>query len=1082
MLQLLLSKDWLATRDEILSQIAQDVKAKRGNRILIVPELISHDMERRLCSACGATVSRYAEVLSFSRLAQRVAEYTGNPLKNCIDNGGRIIAMAAAAKQLEGKLKTYAAVYNQPELLQSLVDVVDEFKRCCISSRDLQSAMKNPAIEGLLAEKLEEISLLIGTYDSLCTDPRNQMDYLHSMLEKSDFAENHVFYIDGFPDFTRQNRQIIVCLLEKEADVTVGLNCDELGSRILAFEKAGDTGRELYALAKRNGNNPIVRKLNGRTDSLAKIREHLFQGFVDHSGRLGERLQTGMSDSVYDEVCAVAEKILALVRNGCRYREISVVCAEPASYQPLVSMVFGRCGIPVYQAGMEEVLQKTVLNTVIFALEAALGGFAQKDMLRYIKSVLSPLEPDMADRVENYAVLWGIQGKRWTESWHNHPKGLGEEWDTAAQNALETLESARALVVEPLVRLQSRFRESKNIAQKARILYQFLDEICFAKQLDTLAQKLNASGDNRSAQILNQLWEIVINALEQMHDILGQWDWEVNGFPRLFSLLLSQYKVGTIPPVLDSVIMGPVNTMRCQQEKYLFILGAKEGCLPGYSGSSGLFTDRERTVLKSLVPLTGGAEEGIQAEYAEIYGVFCGATEKIWVSSAGEPSYLYRRLAQMAGREAKLEGVFPAPMTNPVEAGAYFAKFHNKQGAQFAGVGEWYDRVRTSADYRIGQISPENITALYGKQLNLSASQVDRLAECRMSYFLKYGLRAKERKEARVDPAEFGTYVHAVLEKTAQRVKELGGFSQVTLEEVLDIAMSISDDYGQERFSQLESERLAYLFRRNRRELEMVVTELWQEMKVSWFQPEDFEVAFGENGKMPAIRIPNVKIQAVLRGFVDRVDLWRREGNSYFRVVDYKTGKKDFDYCDIYNGVGLQMLLYLFALEKNGQDLLGNNAHAAGVQYFPARAPLLNVDGKVSKQEAEEIRRKEWKRKGLLLNDEEVLQAMEPGENIQRLCCIRKKDGTLSGDLASREQLEILEHFIFAVLADMVNDIASGSVEPNPYTRGTSHNACNFCPYGTICHQQEVAGRRNYKAMSSQRFWEEVERKVKTHG
>ena len=74
MLRLLLGKDWTANRDVILDRISRDVRNGQGNRILMVPELISHDTERRLCAAAGDTASRYAEVLSFSRLARRVAE------------------------------------------------------------------------------------------------------------------------------------------------------------------------------------------------------------------------------------------------------------------------------------------------------------------------------------------------------------------------------------------------------------------------------------------------------------------------------------------------------------------------------------------------------------------------------------------------------------------------------------------------------------------------------------------------------------------------------------------------------------------------------------------------------------------------------------------------------------------------------------------------------------------------------------------------------------------------------------------------------------------------------------------------
>ena len=157
------------------------------------------------------------------------------------------------------------------------------------------------------------------------------------------------------------------------------------------------------------------------------------------------------------------------------------------------------------------------------------------------------------------------------------------------------------------------------------------------------------------------------------------------------------------------------------------------------------------------------------------------------------------------------------------------------------------------------------------------------------------------------------------------------------------------------------------------------------ELRESSFEPVDFEVNFGRDGDLPPIAIPNGTMNALVRGFVDRVDTWKTLGSTYFRVVDYKTGRKDFDYCDVFNGVGLQMLLYMFAL-RNGEDLLGVNPIPAGVQYFPARAPFITAEGRLDDEEAEDARRSQWKRKGLLLQDEAVLQAMEPGDKPVRLC------------------------------------------------------------------------------------------------
>ena len=434
----------------------------------------------------------------------------------------------------------------------------------------------------------------------------------------------------------------------------------------------------------------------------------------------------------------------------------------------------------------------------------------------------------------------------------------------------------------------------------------------------------------------------------------------------------------------------------------------------------------------------------------------------------------------MAGGEQALN-VFGAD-ADPLAAAAYLAARSARDAAAELHILKDYDTISCKAGHTLGSVQASNIRKLYGRTLRLSASQVDKQAQCRMSYFLRYGLRAKERKEATVDPAEFGTYVHAVLEHTAKKVMELGGFHQVTLEKTMAIAMEYSDAYTSQRFSALDSERMAYLFKRNVRELAMVIEELWQELSKSDFVPVGFEVGFGGEAQMDAISIPNAAMEAQLRGFVDRVDAWSNGYTNYFRVVDYKTGRKDLDYCDIFNGIGLQLLLYLFALEERGEALLGDNARAAGVQYFPARAPYISASGRLSDEQAGAKRAKELKRKGLILSDTQVIAAMEPEGSPNRLSCKTGRDGSLTGDIADREQLRLLKGFVYRVLQRLVNEIASGNVDPNPYCRGSGHDACTYCPYKAVCHFAVVAGRRNYKAMSAQRFWEEVGREMDRHG
>ncbi len=1082
MLKLLIGKDWVAVRDEILKRIASDVAQKQQGRILMVPELISHDTERRLCAAAGDTASRFAEVLSFTRLARRVSEDMGSIAQECLDNGGRLVAMAAAARQLHSRLKAYASVETKPEFLAQLVDAVDEFKRCCITPEDLASAAHQT--EGILAQKLEELSLLLGAYDGLCShgkkDPRDQMTWLLEQLEAGEFAENHVFYIDGFPDYTRQHMAILEHLIRVSPMVTVGLNCDRPNTDTLAFEKAGDTAAQIIKCAKDAGVTVEIEVLPGRQDLLMSACGSMFQGRIPENV---PNLRTVRADSEYNEILAAAEQIVELVQSGCRYRDIGVVCANMGDYQNLLELVFHRCDIPLYLSGTEDILRSTVIATVLSALEAALEGFEQGDVLRYLRSVLSPLDADTCDRVENYAVMWGIRGNRWQEPWQNHPDGLNKEWTEDAQARLAELNQARALALEPLIRFSNQFKQANHLARQAQALLVFLDEIQLDQRLSDLAEELDAAGDNRGAQILNQLWEILLSALEQLQDVLGQTVWEPETFTRLLTLLLSQYHVGTIPPVLDAVSAGTVSAMRCHQVKHLFVLGASEGRLPGYGGSAGLLSDQERVALRKMgVPLTGGAMEGIQAEFAEIYGVFCGATESITVSyPGGQPSYVYRRLSQMCQGEMEVEPQLGAALTDSREAGTYLSRYAAQNVAEELGIAQWYLETVDRTRYDMGNVSRENIDGLYGKRLKLSATQIDRQAGCRMGYFLQYGLRAKERKEITVDPAEFGTYVHAVLEATGAEVMRRGGFHKVSLEETLDIASRYSEEYAREHFSQIDSQRVAYLFRRNRRELEMVVTELWRELKESKFVPKTMELSFGNGGQLEEIDVPSNTMKAVLGGKVDRVDVWQEDGRNYFRVVDYKTGEKKFNYCDVFNGMDLQLLIYLFALQQVGRDILGDGAKGAGVQYFPAKANLLDQDGRLSDEEAENARVESWVRYGLLLDDQEILNAMDPSEQKQYLDVKVKKDGSISGKLATREQMAMLEKYVFYLLERTVDEIASGNIQPDPYLRGKK-DACKYCPYGAVCKAKNGPGRRNYKEMTPDWFWGEVERQVDPRG
>ena len=217
-------------------------------------------------------------------------------------------------------------------------------------------------------------------------------------------------------------------------------------------------------------------------------------------------------------------------------------------------------------------------------------------------------------------------------------------------------------------------------------------------------------------------------------------------------------------------------------------------------------------------------------------------------------------------------------------------------------------------------------------------------------------------------------------------------------------------------------------------------------------------------------------------GFVDRVDGWVHNGRLYLRVVDYKTGRKSFDMTEVLNGLGLQMLLYLFTLEEKGEALYGMPVEGAGVLYLPARDAVIRGSRGMSEEAWRKAVDKVLTRSGLVLDDPEVIQAMEQaGEEGYRFLPLRvsKTTGAITGDaLANAEQLGKLGRHIQNILGEICQELAQGNIAADPFWRGPEKNACRYCDYAAACHFEEGHGgdcRRWLASVGSDAFWEAVD-------
>lgn len=392
-------------------------------------------------------------------------------------------------------------------------------------------------------------------------------------------------------------------------------------------------------------------------------------------------------------------------------------------------------------------------------------------------------------------------------------------------------------------------------------------------------------------------------------------------------------------------------------------------------------------------------------------------------------------------------------------------------------------RIRRAAALRRGALSPAAVEALYGSRVRMSASRMDKFKSCHFSYFMQYGLKAKPRRQAGFDAPEMGAFVHYVLEKVLSKAAERGGVSQVDNEWLGAVCKACMEQYAKEELGGLENKtpRFRYLFRRLLHTVSLIVENVADELRASEFQPISFELGFGETGDLPPVELEVDGFTLSVSGFVDRVDGWEQDHKLYLRVVDYKTGSKKFDLTEIWNGMGMQLLLYLFALKREGKTLYGKEIVPAGVLYLPARQVILQGSRGMTREERRLRADAELKRRGLLLNSPEVLSAMEHWEEggVRFLPIkVSAKTGAITGDaLATALQFEKLSRHLDSLLVQITRELQEGKIDADPWYRGPSQSACLWCEFAGACHFDEGCGdkRRYLPGVKNAEFWARLE-------
>ncbi len=1087
-------------------------KASSGENSLyfLVPEQYSFESEKALQRVLGAK-SLSVEVLSFTRLVDRVQREYGGMAGRRLTESGRVLLMSQALGRVADSLELYRRQTENSEFIALMLHMAQECKMNGVQPAQLLTAAQLMA-DGTLKRKAQETGLVLTEYESLVCksflDPLDDLARLKNQLAEHPFFAGATVVLDSFKGFTAQEFWVLEQIMAQSADCVITLCADTLddpehGTGL--FSGVRKTARKLVELARRHRvaiAPPVTLSPGARfcTQSLAAVEAHAFRIGKPEPQQPDGSVVTASAVNAYEESQWIARTILRMVQSGeFRCRDFAVVVRREEDYAGILDEMLHRYGIPYFMDTPRPVDDSPLMAFVLSALEAVAGGMDGDSLFRCLKTGLFGFSVEEIAKLENYTFIWGIDRGGWFAQWKNPPDGFADSLSEEDAQRLAELNELRERICVSFSALRDGLKNATG-KSAAVTIYTFLQQTGAQQNLAESSRQLREDGRDTIADDQLRVWDLLMELLDQLAAVLGEEPLEAGRVLRLLQLAVSAAELGHLPQSLDEVTVGGAERMRPAGPRVVFVAGANQGVFPAPPGSGSVFNDEERKQLDALgVTLAQSDDENAVDERFLAYTALCCASERLFVSwvqasiggeamLAGEIATQLRMLFPQLQTEAcAADPENPATMGEAAQtlAAEYFRNTPRRAALQRA-LSDSPDAVplldamqRASKGVSQAIEDRETARALFGKQLRLSPSRVEKFYQCPFQYFCQYGLGAQPRRQAKIDSLEYGTMIHFVLEKVLRSRSEgdkeadlpLGKQVHNLLEEYLNTRLGGRED---------KTERFLCLFERFESVAVLLLRAILAELEQSSFVPADFELPIGTGDGGDGIESLHLPLpdggSVEIFGKVDRVDVMETEQETFVRVIDYKTGIKKFALSEVLSGINMQMLIYLITIWKNGGSRYAAEPGAvvpAGVLYMPARSPKIEGVRNEEEQDAAQRRLAAMCMSGIVLDDARVIGGMEPDAKGTFIPVRYRKDGTpdARSQVISLARLGRLSQKIEKLVCNMGTELHNGRVAAAPVEK-----ACDWCSFSTVCGRNEDALPLELPSLSNQQVFELLDR------
>lgn len=1077
--------DQQALRERLLAEAK-----KGGPMIVIVPEQYTLQTEREIMDGLSLPGLFDLEVLSPSRLTQRVFAQAGADQRVPIDARGKQLALARALIDCKKELRYYESAAEKQGFIERAGSMIAQFKRSGVTPEQL-AAYAETLPEGASRDKMSDLALLHATYTAqLAGQFVDGEDVLESMLERipaSGVAKGALVAVYGFDVFTGQMNRIL-CALSKESRETHALIV--LGKEE-TFAPVKESALRLKKEAEEQEIPCSLSYLPLAAQKQAKEIAHLAGEYLHSPGEKYPApcgaIRLYAAPNPYFEAHFAAQEMLLLHEKGVPFGEMAVVMGD-GGFAGVLSTVLASYNIPAYVGRKLPAASHGAARFLLASLRAVSEGYPSHAMLDLIKSGYAPLSQEEGWLLENYLLSYGVRGKIWLSPFQ---RGTPEE--------CAAVEEAREKLTGPLEALRLSLKEAPRAEDALRAVYDYLAACCVFEKLTENEEALLARNMAAECVQTHQIWDAMMQLLSQAHALLSGVKVSARQLASWLEAGLQACELSSLPPSADAVMCGEFGSLPLSRPRALFAMNLTDGLLS--APAPGLLTqeEQEQAQQEMQVYLSLNDDGKDCLAQLDIWKAFSAPLDHLYLtrSQATEEGGALRPFAQLS----HIRSLFPllveeggvsqgAGLQLPLAVGPALNVLGEKIRTGSL-QGEWLEAWKyiCSDPQSRGQAMalreafrpesnalplPREVTHALFMERVMSVSRLENFAVCPYKHFVEQGLSPKPRKEWTLTPLDAGNFYHSALEGFTRLLPTLENWPKID-KKTCDAAM---DQAAEPLFQQMlsgvmgDSARMKALGEKYRRVLRRVAWTFTKGAKQSAFTPEKAEVRFGYAGGIPPIELTlRDGSRVFVRGIIDRIDRYAGDEGVYLRVVDYKSGANKLDPTRIFWGAQLQLLLYLRAALSMEAE-----AQPAGAFYMHVADPL--TEDQENLEKVEEALAKALQLKGVALKDAAILRKMDEGNPPISMPKTLTSDGGFDkrAVLANLSEMQDLIGHAEKMAAQLAEKMRSGEIQASPLCDKNGTGPCQFCDYAAICRRDVGKMPENARMMQEMHFDELLEK------